>query len=90
MKTEKEQNGQLSKWAEELQNERSRLEVRLQEERQSASRGMELLTMAQEKLASLFKPVRLDAQSASGGAMTNAPPEVAGEVHVKADATLDL
>jgi chromosome segregation ATPase len=87
LKTEKEQIGHLTTKMAELQNERAQLEIRLQEERRSAAKGMEdLLMMAQEKLAGLFKPASLDGQSANGDKASVPPSEVTGEIHAKAAA----
>lgn len=47
-----------------LENERSQFETRLQEERQTAARGMELLTMAQENFSRVLK--RVDKNGANG------------------------
>ena len=54
---------QLTAQIAELQSERLQLESRLQEERVSAAKGMELLLEAQEKLSSVFKALRTDAQN---------------------------
>ena len=55
LKVDQERMLQLSAENAELRNERLQLEARLQEERGSAAKGMELLMVAQEKLASVFK-----------------------------------
>ena len=56
LRADQEQIGQLNAKIAELQSERAQFETRLQEERQSAAKGIELLVMAQEKLAGVFKP----------------------------------
>jgi chromosome segregation ATPase len=86
LRTEQEQIGQLNNKVEELQTERAQLEIRLQEERQSAAKGMELLMMAQEKLAGVFKCVGLDPQTASGGNGSNTSSHVDVELHARAAA----
>jgi len=58
----------------ELRKERSQLEIKLQEERGSAAKGMELLLAAQEKLSSVFRA--LGAEAAQNGHRTQAPAEV--------------
>jgi chromosome segregation ATPase len=83
LRAEQEQIGQLYAKIEELRSERAQLEIQLQEERASTAKGMELLVMAQEKLAGVFKPVGPDAQGAGRGSGTIAPPEVDAEVHAK-------
>jgi len=62
--TERERNRELTAQVQELQNERSQFGRRLEEERQSAAKGMELLLMAQQNLARLFKS---DGAEAPGG-----------------------
>jgi len=51
----------------ELQGERSRWESKLQEERQSAAKGMELLLMAQESLSRVFNPNGVEAGNGKNG-----------------------
>jgi chromosome segregation ATPase len=58
----------------EMQTERQRFETRLQEERQSARKGMELLLMAQEKLSHMFNPAGENSQNGNGNG--NGPHEV--------------
>src|SRR5262245_425467 len=86
LRTEQEQIGQLNDKVAALQNERAQLEIRLQEERRSAARGMELLMMAQEKLAGVFKPIGLDVQTARVGNGSGAPSQVDAEMHERAGA----
>jgi chromosome segregation ATPase len=50
----------------EMQTERQRFEIRLQEERQSARKGMELLLMAQEKLSHMFSAASENSQNGNG------------------------
>ena len=50
----------------EMQTERQRFEVRLQEERQSARKGIELLLLAQEKLSHMFNPPGEHSQNGNG------------------------
>ncbi|HLK46889.1 MAG TPA: hypothetical protein VKT49_02075 [Bryobacteraceae bacterium] len=54
---EQEQARQLSAKIAELESERSRFDRLLQEERESAARGMELLMMAQENFSRVLTPV---------------------------------
>jgi chromosome segregation ATPase len=49
-----------------MQTERLRFEARLQEERQAARKGMELLLMAQEKLSHMFDPAGESSQKGKG------------------------
>ena len=86
LRTEQEQIGQLNDKVAALQDERAQLEIRLQEERRSAARGMELLMMAQEKLAGVFKPIGLDVQTAGAGNGSGAASQVDAEIHEKAGA----
>lgn len=64
---ERERTRQLTAEVQELQNERSQFGLRLQEERQSAAKGMELLLMAQQNLARVFKSSGVDAPSGANG-----------------------
>jgi chromosome segregation ATPase len=50
----------------EMQTERQRFEVRLQEERQSARKGIELLLQAQEKLSHMFNTAAEASQANNG------------------------
>lgn len=52
-----EREERLTRQIADLENERSQFEIRLQEERQSAARGMELLVMAQENFSRVLKRV---------------------------------
>lgn len=54
---EQERVHQLTYRIAELEGERSQFDTRLQEERQSAARGMELLLMAQENFSRVLRPV---------------------------------
>lgn len=64
---ELEHVSQLTAQVQELQSERSLFDLKLQEERQSASKGMELLLMAQENLARVFKSRSMEAPNGSNG-----------------------
>lgn len=64
---ERERTRQLTAEVQELQNERSQFGLRLHEERQSAAKGMELLLMAQQNLARVFKSSGVDAPSGANG-----------------------
>jgi chromosome segregation ATPase len=80
---------ELTTRIQELQRERSLFDLRLQEERRSAAKGMELLLMAQENLARVFESRGADAPNgsnghgilkAAGGAMVKAQDEGAEEL----------
>lgn len=58
---EHENSRRLASRVAELEAERSHFDLTLQEERQSAARGIELLLMAQENLARVFKPLSPEA-----------------------------
>ncbi|HTS28604.1 MAG TPA: hypothetical protein VMH81_22190 [Bryobacteraceae bacterium] len=60
LSADQERIRQLTADVGELRNERSQLEVKLQEERGSAAKGMELLLAAQQKLSSVFKALGAD------------------------------
>jgi len=85
---EAEHMQELTAQIQELQSERSQFDLRLQEERQSATKGMELLLMAQENLARVFKSRGVDAQNGNNGhgpleaaaAMVETPGEGVGEL----------
>jgi len=77
-----EQTGQLSARVAELENERVRLEVQLEGERQSAAKGMELLLMAQQKFAGVFKPGAPDGQNGNGAGKNGKSPEPEVEVEM--------
>ena len=79
LRTEQAQIGQLNSKVADLQTEHAQLEIRLQEERLSAAKGMELLMMAQEKLSGVFKSPGLDPQTANGGNGSSAPFHVNAE-----------
>ena len=57
LSAEQERAQQLSKQVENLESERSGIVRKLHEERESASRGMELLLMAQENFSRVLQPV---------------------------------
>lgn len=61
-----EREGRLIRQIADLENERSQFDARLQEERQSAARGMELLVMAQENFSRVLK--RVDNNGSNGDA----------------------
>jgi chromosome segregation ATPase len=67
LNTDQERIRQLTGEIAELQSERLQLEKKLNEERGSAAKGMELLLMAQEKLSSVFKPVVPENQNGHHG-----------------------
>jgi chromosome segregation ATPase len=56
LSTEMERSRRLTSRIAELEAERSHFDLTLQEERQSAAKGIEFLLMAQENLARVFKP----------------------------------
>lgn len=64
---EMERSRQLASRIAELESERSHFDLTLQEERQSAAKGIELLLMAQENLARVFKPAAYDIPSEANG-----------------------
>jgi len=63
LSAEREKVSQLSARIAELQSERSQLEVKVNEERGSAAKGIELLLIAQEKLSSAFKVLGSEVQN---------------------------
>lgn len=63
LNSDQERIHQLTNQIGELQSERLQLELKLQEERGSAAKGMELLLAAQEKLSTILKVVSLDMQN---------------------------
>ena len=63
LRADQERIRQLTSQIAELQNEQLQLETKLQEERDSAARGMELLFTVQEKLSSVFKALGADGQN---------------------------
>jgi chromosome segregation ATPase len=89
--TSDQRTQQLMARVAELEAERSRFDIRLQEERQSAAKGMELLFLAQEKLARAFRPVNGSelanstngngAQEKGGDAVPAAEPATAEVTH---------
>lgn len=58
---------ELTAQIQELESERSQFDRKLQDERQSAAKGMELLLMAQENLARVFNPPAADGRNGSNG-----------------------
>jgi chromosome segregation ATPase len=79
---EQERVRQLTDQIASLQREKSRFDVRLQEERQSAAKGMELLLAAHENLARVFKPLMDFQNGGNGNGSHEAAPasEVASDV----------
>jgi chromosome segregation ATPase len=68
----------LTEQVSELQSERSAQDVRMQEERESAAKGMELLVMAQQNLSRAIQAAATEAPAANGsnGHSEPAPAEV--------------
>ncbi len=60
MKADHERIASLKTQVEELQGERSKLEIRLKDETGAAAKAMELLMAAQEKLSAVFKAIGAD------------------------------
>jgi len=60
LNAEQERMRQMTTQIAGLQNEHVQLEAKLQEERRSAAKGMELLLLAQEKLSSVFQALGAD------------------------------
>ena len=56
----------LTEQVSELQSERSAQDVRMQEERESAAKGMELLVMAQQNLSRAIQAAATEAPAANG------------------------
>jgi chromosome segregation ATPase len=67
LSTELEHSRELASRVAELEAERSHFDLTLQEERQSAAKGIELLLMAQENLARVFRPVRAEVPAENSG-----------------------
>lgn len=67
LSAEREKVGRMTGQIAELQSERLQLEVKVQEERGSAAKGMELLMLAQEKLSSAFKGLGVEGQNGCPG-----------------------
>jgi chromosome segregation ATPase len=63
----------------ELQSARSAQDVRMQEERESAAKGMELLVMAQQNLSRVIQAAGTEAPAANGNNGTNGHTPVAAE-----------
>ena len=76
--SERERLHVLTEQVSELQSERSRQDVRMQEERESAAKGMELLVMAQQNLSRVIQAAATEAPAANGsnGHSQPAPAEV--------------
>jgi len=82
---------QLTAQVQELQSDRSQFDARLQEERQSAAKGMEMLLKAQESFARVFKSGGVDAQSSgNGGNGHTSMEEAAAMVETKAQGPGEL
>jgi len=64
---ELEHSRRLDSRVAELEAERSHFDLTLQEERQSAAKGIELLLMAQENLSRIFRPVTQDSPHDTNG-----------------------
>jgi hypothetical protein len=58
LSAEHEHSRSLASRIAEMESERSHFDLTLQEERQSAAKGIELLLMAQENLRRVFRPVQ--------------------------------
>jgi chromosome segregation ATPase len=86
---ERERIREMTTRIQQLESERSLFDLRLEEERQSATKGMELLLMAQENFARVVKPRDLDGPNGSNGhgpieavgAAAEAPGEDADALH---------
>ena len=63
LSAEQERLQQLSAQVAELEGERSRFDLRLQEERETAARGMELLLKAQENFSRVLSPANGEART---------------------------
>lgn len=71
---EQERVQQLTRQVAELENNRSSLELKLDEERQSAARGMELLMRAQENFSRVLNPVNGEVHNGEIRHLTVEPP----------------
>ena len=71
---EQERVQQLTRQVAELENNRSTLELKLDEERQSAARGMELLLRAQENFSRVLNPVNGEVRNGEIRHLTVEPP----------------
>ena len=67
----------LTEQVSELQSERSAQDIRMQEERESAAKGMELLVMAQQNLSRAIQAAATEAPAANGSNGHSAAPEAA-------------
>ncbi|MGA3020287.1 MAG: hypothetical protein ABSF62_24465 [Bryobacteraceae bacterium] len=71
--SERERLHILTEQVSELQSELSAQDVRMQEERESAAKGMELLVMAQQNLSRVIQAATTEAPAANGGNGHRAP-----------------
>src|ERR1017187_1468089 len=69
----------LTEQVSELQSERSAQDVRMQEERESAAKGMELLVMAQQNLSRAIQAAATEAPAANGSNGHSEPAPAAGK-----------
>jgi chromosome segregation ATPase len=67
LSAELERSRQLASRIADLESQRSHFDLTLQEERQSAAKGIELLLMAQENLSRIFKPATQDLAGDTNG-----------------------
>jgi chromosome segregation ATPase len=87
LRAEQEQIQQLNAKIAELLSERAQFEVRLEAERQSAAKGMELLLMAQEKFSGVFKAAAVESQNGNGNKKTETSSEADAETVQKVAGT---
>ena len=66
LSAEHEHSRRLASRIAEMEAERSHFDLTLQEERQSAAKGIELLLMAQENLTRVFRPIQADVAGENG------------------------
>lgn len=78
--SERERLQVLTEQVSELRNELSAQEIRMQEERESAAKGMELLVMAQQNLSRVIQAAATEAPVANGANGTNGHSAAAPEV----------
>lgn len=69
---EQEHVKQLTEQIAKLESQQSQVDLRLQEEKQSAARGMEFLLMAQENFSRVFKAVSADRRDGENGRVVRA------------------
>ena len=74
--SERERSHVLTEQVSKLQSELSAQDVRMQEERESAAKGMELLVMAQQNLSRVIQAAATEAPAANGSNGHRAPAEV--------------